>query len=86
MTYDKVVDSTQLETDLATVADAIRAKGKTTDKLAFPAGFADAVAAISTGGGADLASVEVYVADFYESSETSVTTGALDIYARVVAS
>ena len=86
MAYDKVVDSAQLETDLATVADAIRARGKTTDKLTFPGGFADAVAAISTGGGADLASVEVYVADFHESGETTVTTGALDIYARVVAS
>ena len=86
MAYDKVVDSAQLETDLATVADAIRAKGKTTDKLAFPGGFADAVAAISTGGGTDLANVEVYMTDFRESGETTVTMGALDTYARVVAS
>ena len=86
MAYDKVVDSAQLETDLATVADAIRAKGKTTDKLAFPGGFADAVAAISTGGGADLASVEVYVADYYETDEVTVTIGALDKYKRIVVS
>ena len=86
MALDKVVDSTQLEADLATVADAIRAKGKTADKLAFPGGFADAIAAISTGGGADLGSVEVYVADFHESGETTVTTGVLDIYARTVTS
>lgn len=85
MAYDKVVDSTQLEADLTTVADAIRAKGGTSDKLVFPSGFASAVSAI-TSGGSDLSSVEVYVADFHEASEISVTQGALDIYKRQVVS
>lgn len=35
--------------DLTAVADAIRAKGDTTADLAFPTGFASAIAAISSG-------------------------------------
>lgn len=37
--------------DLTSVADAIRAKGETTDLLVFPAGFVTAVEAITSGGG-----------------------------------
>ncbi len=85
MTYDKAVDSTQLDADLTTVADAIRAKGGTTDNLLFPSGFASAIAAISTGG-SDLASIEVYVADYYITDDLSVTIGALDKYKRIVVS
>lgn len=51
MAYDKVVDSAVLDANLTTVADAIRAKGGTTGALSFPAGFADAIAAIQAGGG-----------------------------------
>ena len=47
----KLVDTEQLETDLKTVADAIREKGGTTDQLAFPDGMASAVEAIQAGGG-----------------------------------
>lgn len=39
------------EESLTTVADAIRAKGGTTDALSFPTGFADAISAIQAGGG-----------------------------------
>lgn len=39
------------QTDLAAVADAIRAKGGTSDALTFPGGFVDAVGAIQAGGG-----------------------------------
>ena len=49
MAYDKVVDSAVLDADLETVANAIRSKGGTTASLAFPAGFANAIAAIETG-------------------------------------
>lgn len=38
------------DTDLKKVADAIRAKGGTTEKLTYPDGFANAIAAISSGG------------------------------------
>ena len=51
MAIDKAVDSARLEADLTTVADAIRAKGGTSDALTFPGGFASAISAIATGGG-----------------------------------
>lgn len=46
MAYRKVDD-----TSLASVADAIRSKGGTSDTLEFPDGFATAISAIQTGGG-----------------------------------
>lgn len=51
MAVDKLVDSTQLDADLASVANAIRTKGGTSASLAFPNGFVDAIDAIETGGG-----------------------------------
>ena len=45
------VDSTQLDSYLTSVADAIRTKGGTSAQLAFPQGFVDAVEAIEAGGG-----------------------------------
>ncbi len=42
------------DTDLTTVADAIRTKGGTSASLEFPDGFVDAVEAIETGGGGGL--------------------------------
>ena len=50
MAVDKLVDSTQLNNDLTSVANAIRTKGGTSAQLAFPAGFVSAVQAIPTGG------------------------------------
>lgn len=49
MAVDKLVDSTQLDSDLTSVANAIRTKGGTSSQLAFPAGFVSAVQAIPTG-------------------------------------
>ena len=49
MAIDRVVDSTQLNSDLTSVANAIRTKGGTSGQLAFPAGFVSAVQAIPTG-------------------------------------
>lgn len=51
MAFDKLVDSVALEAKLKIVADAIREKAGTSDALAFPAGFAEAIAAIEAGGG-----------------------------------
>lgn len=51
MALDKLVDSTQLDTDLTAVANAIRTKGGTSAQLAFPSEFVSAIEAISTGGG-----------------------------------
>lgn len=47
MSEMKLIDSTQLDTDLTSVANAIRTKGGTNADLAFPAGFVSAVEAIS---------------------------------------
>lgn len=49
MALDMLVDATQLDAGLTSVADAIRAKGGTSGQLAFPAGFVSAVQAIPTG-------------------------------------
>lgn len=49
MAYDKVIDSSVLTADLTSVANAIRSKGGTSASLAFPAGFVDAISAISAG-------------------------------------
>ena len=46
MAYRKAND-----TSLASVADAIRAKGGTSEQLVFPDGFVSAISAIQTGGG-----------------------------------
>lgn len=51
MAVDKLVDSTQLDSDLTSVANAIRTKGGTSASLAFPSGFVSAINAISGGGG-----------------------------------
>lgn len=51
MALDKVVDSAALDAGMKSVADAIRAKGGTTDPLAFPDGFMTAIEAISGGEG-----------------------------------
>ena len=50
MSVDKLVDSTQLDADLTSVANAIRTKGGTSAQLAFPADFVSAIAAIPSGG------------------------------------
>lgn len=58
MALDKVVDSTQLDTDLTSVANAIRIKGGTNAQLAFPSGFVAAIGNISTGGGTTYTPIE----------------------------
>lgn len=49
MAYDKVIDSSVLDANLTSVANAIRSKGGTSASLAFPAGFVNAISAIKTG-------------------------------------
>ena len=51
MALDKLVDSTQLDADLTSVANALRTKGGTSASLAFPADFVTAIGNIQTGGG-----------------------------------
>ena len=47
MAYDKVIDSSKLDSDLTSVADAIRRKGGTTAAVEFPAGFVSAIEEIA---------------------------------------
>lgn len=82
MALDKLVDSTQLDSDLGDVADAIRAKSGGTSQLAFPVGFISEIQSIQTGGGggggdASLADVDVYIAD-YVTEVPTITSGALN--------
>lgn len=51
MAIDKAVDSANLDAGLTSVADAIRAKCRSSASLAFPDEFISAIEAISTGSG-----------------------------------
>ena len=51
MAIDKAVDSSQLNSDLTSVANAIRAKSGGSSQLAFPSGFVSEIQAIPSGGG-----------------------------------
>lgn len=51
MALDKLVDSSQLNSNLTSVANAIRSKSGQTGSLSFPTGMVSAIAAIQTGGG-----------------------------------
>lgn len=68
---------------LTEVADAIRERGGTTAPLSFPAGMAEAVRNIQSGGG-DLSAIDVYIADFTSNADLTITAGAVDKYARIV--
>ncbi len=50
MSVDKLVDSTQLDSDLTSVANAIRAKSGGSGQLAFPSGFVSEIGNIPSGG------------------------------------
>lgn len=71
------------DTSLTAVADAIRERGGTTAPLSFPSGMASAIRGIQNGGG-DLSSVDVYIADFTSNADLTITSGAVDKYARIV--
>lgn len=51
MAVDKLVDSTELDAALGSVADAIRAKSGGSSQLAFPSEFVSEIQAIPSGGG-----------------------------------
>lgn len=61
----KVVDAEQLEADLTSVADSIRAKTGGADALAFPSGFVNAVEGIESADSA-LAEVEYALTNGYK--------------------
>lgn len=70
MALDMLVDATQLDSALSSVADAIRAKGGTSAQLAFPTGFVSAINNIPTGGSSEWTINEVtLVADTANTNE-----------------
>ena len=74
----KVVDADQLDADLTSVADAIRAKTGTSGQMAFPSGFKTAVESIQTGGsGTQLAPNE----RIYQFAVVEITTDMSNILA-----
>lgn len=59
MALDKLVDSTQLDSDLTSVANAIRSKAGIAATLSFPSDFVTEIGNIQTGGGVETASVTI---------------------------
>ena len=51
MAVDRAIDSTEFDSKLTTVADAIRTAGGTTEPMSFPSGMVEAITAIQAGGG-----------------------------------
>lgn len=51
MAVDRAIDSTEFDSKLTSVADAIRTAGGTTDTMSFPTGMIDAISSLSSGGG-----------------------------------
>ena len=73
---------------LTYTAGRIRAKTGGTDAITWDEskGFGDAVDAIGSGGGGTLAAVDVFIADFTDSTELSISAGAVDKYTRTIVS
>ena len=87
MAFDKLVDGTQLDSDLTSIANAIRTKSGGNGQLSFPNGFVNEIGNISTSGysvadilnrvapaGAITMSRNPYLYEFYNNTAlTSVT-------------
>ena len=67
------------DTELTSIADAIRTKGGTSAQLSFPAEFVAAIAAIPTGGGGLSASDAVLIVRAPTSATVSATKGATTV-------
>lgn len=72
MSADKLVDSTQLDSDLTSVANAIRTKGGTSASLIFPSDFVSAINAISGGGGSTLITKSITANGTYSAEDDDV--------------
>ena len=69
MALDKLVDSSQLDADLTSVANAIRAKSGGSGNLAFPAGFVSEIGGIETGDSATLITKSITANGTYSASD-----------------
>ena len=52
MAVDRAIDSTEFDSKLTTVADAIRTAGGTTEPMSFPSGMVEAISVLKSGSGA----------------------------------
>ena len=84
---EMLVDSTKLDACLDAEADAIRAKTGDSNDIPFDyannKGFADAIAAIPSGG-TNLAAVDVFVGDYLSTADLTIALGAVDRYRRYI--
>lgn len=71
MAVDRAIDSTEFDSKLTAVADAIRTAGGTTETMSFPSGMVEAITAIQAGGGIELSGYQVSEGSFTISSDTS---------------
>ncbi len=71
MAVDRAIDSTEFDSKLTAVADAIRTAGGTTETMSFPSGMVEAITAIQAGGGIELNGYQVSEGSFTISSDTS---------------
>lgn len=80
MVIDKAIDSTEFDSKLTTVADAIRTAGGTTDTMSFPTGMVDAISSLSSGGGGTeelSALLKIFGCSDYEISIVQRTSGTM---------
>lgn len=88
MAVDKLVDSSQLDSNLTAVANAIRNKTGQTGQLTFPTGMVNAIASIVTGGGSSTPQLQAKTAtpslsqqvispDYGKDGLSSVTVNAI---------
>lgn len=72
MAVDKLVDSTQLNSDLTSIANAIRTKGGTSAQLAFPSDFVTAIGALPSGGAPTLGTYKMVTGQITPESAGSI--------------
>ena len=75
MSVDKLVDSTQLDSDLTSVANAIRSKTGGSVTLTFPADFVSAINGITTGGNLETGSQTITATESTQSIQMLPSTG-----------
>lgn len=83
MSVNKLVDSSQLDTDLTSVANAIRTKGGTAASLVFPSGFVSAINAISGGGSTPTLITKSIIANGTYSAEDDSADGYSEVTVNV---
>lgn len=75
MSVDKLVDSTQLDSDLTSVANAIRSKAGISVTLSFPADFVTEIGNITTGGNLETGSQTITATESSQSITMTPSTG-----------